>query len=180
MSGGSAEICTLPSGQGVGPQRRLIRSGIKRFYPEFCCSLLFSLYCSLLLLSIFIWVALFMGCPVCGLPGSAISHSHCFALHATDSFFFFFFFNESVVIGLGLLFNGGTFLRTKRGLSLRFVGSLNADKSGNCLKGPSGGVVSSSVLECAPFEGVPLILESMDCCLKSLDIVLYGSSEHKM
>ena len=38
MSGGSAEIFVLPSGQCVGSQRRLIRSWIERFYPEFCNS----------------------------------------------------------------------------------------------------------------------------------------------
>ena len=183
MSGGSAEIFVLPSGQCVGSQRRLIRSWIERFYPEFCNSFvsiacfaksmtfLVAVYFLLALVS-----ALFLLCRFFFFF-SFLFFSFFFSCFF--SFFFSFFFSGSVVVGLGLFF-AANFLRSKRGLSLRFEGSLNADRSGSCLKGPSGGVVSSSALEFTPFEGGLLILESMVCCLKSPDIVLYGSSEHKM
>ena len=171
MSGGSAEIFVLPSGQCVGSQRRLIRSWIERFYPEFCNSFV-SIACFAKSMTFLVAVYFLL---------ALVS-----ALFLLCRFFFFFsflffsfFFSGSVVVGLGLFF-AANFLRSKRGLSLRFEGSLNADRSGSCLKGPSGGVVSSSALEFTPFEGGLLILESMVCCLKSPDIVLYGSSEHKM
>ena len=171
MSGGSAEIFVLPSGQCVGSQRRLIRSWIERFYPEFCNSFV-SIACfaksMTFLVAVYFLLALVSALFLL-----------CRFFFFFSFFFFSFFFSGSVVVGLGLFF-AANFLRSNRGLSLRFEGSLNADRSGSCLKGPSGGVVSSSALEFTPFEGGLLILESMVCCLKSPDIVLYGSSEHKM
>ena len=114
MSGGSAEIFVLPSGQCVGSQRRLIRSWIERFYPEFCNS--------------FVSIACFAN-SMTSLVAVYFLLTLVSALFLLCRFFFFFsflffsfFFSGSVVVGLGLFF-AAKFLRSKRGLSLRFEGS---------------------------------------------------------
>ena len=92
MSGGSAEIFVLPSGQCVGSQRRLIRSWIERFYPEFCNS--------------FVSIACFAN-SMTSLVAVYFLLTLVSALFLLCRFFFFFsfiFFSGSVVVGLGLFF----------------------------------------------------------------------------
>lgn len=91
MSGGSAEIFVLPSGQCAGSQRRLIRSWIERFYPEFCNS--------------FVSIACFAK-SMTSLFAVYFLSALVSALFLLCRFFFFFsfFFSGSVVVGLGLFF----------------------------------------------------------------------------
>ena len=96
MSGGSAEIFVLPSGHCVGSQRRLIRSWIERFYPEFCNS--------------FVSIAFFAN-SMTSLVAVYFLLTLVSALFLLCRFFFFFsflffsfFFSGSVVVGLGLFF----------------------------------------------------------------------------
>ena len=96
MSGGSAEIFVLPSGQCAGSQRRLIRSWIEWFYPEFCNSFV-SIACFAKSMTFLVAVYFLL---------AVVS-----ALFLLCRFFFFFsfiffsfFFSGSVVVGLGLFF----------------------------------------------------------------------------
>ena len=96
MSGGSAEIFVLPSGQCVGSQRRLIRSWIERFYPEFCNSFVSIACFAKSMTSLF--AVYFLSALVSAL------FLLCRFFFFFSFFFFSFFFSGSVVVGLGLFF----------------------------------------------------------------------------